>query len=157
MPLEHNLAQEPVSVLRLREAVKVRPTTPARDAVAQMRARRLGCAIVVDDSDRPHGVFTEQSVINLLRSRPRDWGDQPVQGYMDPCWASIRQTEPIGNVIATMQADDLRFVVVVDAEGKAVALTGQRGVMEYIAEHFPRQVMVQRVGGHPYFATAEGA
>jgi hypothetical protein len=56
-----------------------------------------------------------------------------------------------------MQTKNLRFVVVTDEDGKAIALTGQKGLMEYVAEHFPQQVMVQRVGVKPYSSQREGA
>jgi hypothetical protein len=38
---------------------------------------------------------------------------------------------------------------VVDEEGKVTALAGQKSLMEYVAEHFPGQVMVQRIGCPP--------
>ena len=52
---------------------------------------------------------------------------------------------------------DLRFVCVVDETGRAVALTGQRGVMEYIAGHYPRRIWPSRTACRPYFQTREGA
>ena len=38
-----------------------------------------------------------------------------------------------------------------------VGLTGQKGLMEYIADLFPQEVHVQRVGTKPFPATREGA
>ena len=47
-------------------------------------------------------------------------------------------------------------VVVTDDDGRVDALTGQKGLMEYVAEHFPKQVMVQRIGS-PVIQDREGA
>lgn len=157
MGLKENLAVEPVSALRLREAVTVPPSTLVREAIQKMRGKQLGCVVVVDDDGKPVGVFSEQRILQLLLSAPDALESQTVEQHLDPAWATVRLTEPVAAVVKVMQARDLRFVVVLDAAGKAVALTGQKGLMEYIAEHFPQQVMVQQVGGHRYFSEAEGA
>ena len=56
-----------------------------------------------------------------------------------------------------MQLKNLRFLCVVDENGQVAGLTGQRGLMEYVAEHFPGEVMVQRIGQPPYLSDREGA
>ena len=65
-------------------------------------------------------------------------------------------TEPIANVIESMQSQKLRFIVVLDEQGKAVAITGQKGIMEYIADHFPRQIKVQRMSSDFFTGQREG-
>ncbi len=52
---------------------------------------------------------------------------------------------------------NVRFLVVVDDEGCVAGLTGQKGLMEYIAEQFPQEVLVQLVGTEPYPHSREGA
>ena len=49
------------------------------------------------------------------------------------------------------------LTTVLDNDGKVIALTGQKGLMEYIADHYPGQIMVQRVGVPPYSQSREGA
>ncbi len=56
-----------------------------------------------------------------------------------------------------MKIKNVRFLCVVDEDRRVVGLTGQKGLMEYVADHFPRQVMVQRIGCTPFLATREGA
>ena len=72
-------------------------------------------------------------------------------------WGCVKLTDPILRVIQLMQRHDLRFVCVVDDAGRGVALTGQRGVMEYICDHFPRQILGSRVSARPYLREREGA
>ena len=40
---------------------------------------------------------------------------------------------------------------------RIAGLTGQKGLIEFVADHFPGQVMVQRIGGQPYPSDREGA
>ena len=53
----------------------------------------------------------------------------------DPDHACGCVREPVFAVLKGMQVEDVRFVVVLNEAGKAIALTGQRGLMEYIADH----------------------
>jgi hypothetical protein len=49
-------------------------------------------------------------------------------------------------------------VSIVDADGRPTALTGLRGVVEYVADYFPRQVKVQPIDGSKVsIKTREGA
>jgi len=153
MGLRENISSEKVGELPLREAIAVAPSTTVREAVDRMRGKRLGCVVVVDDSGKPQGTFTEEELIKVLGGGL----DAAVGGHLSPQWASVRIDAPIASVLEEMKSKNLRFVVVTDEEGRAVALTGQKGLMEYVAEHFPQQVMVQRVGVKPYSAQKEGA
>ena len=69
----------------------------------------------------------------------------------------VKLSDPISDVMEAMQLKNTRILCVVDDKDRVVGLTGQRGLMEYVAEHFPGQVMVQRVGQTPYLADREGA
>ncbi|MEM9354346.1 MAG: CBS domain-containing protein [Planctomycetota bacterium] len=149
MGLQQSIKAEPVSRLPLREALLVGPETSPRMAVTTMKAKQLGCVVVVDGGGKPLGTFTESSLVNLLASDPGVLDHRTVADFLDPKWAVVRQTAPVLEVLKAMHEQDVRFVVVTDGEGRAVALTGQKGMMEYIAEHYPQQVMVQRVGSKP--------
>ena len=63
--------------------------------------------------------------------------DEPASKHMVREVVTVKQTDPIAVLIATMKQRHLRWVCVVDDEGKAIALTGLRGVMEYMVDHHP--------------------
>lgn len=157
MRLEENIKKECVSDLPLREAIIVQTDTAVIAAIEVMRERQLGCAIVVDDDGKPLGTFTERTIIDLVLQQPGNLHALVVGEHMDEEWFSVQKTESIRRVMEIIQQRAARFVCVLDEEGQVVALTGQKGLSEYVAEHFPRQVMVQRVGGKPGMDTREGA
>ncbi len=157
MGLQENLRTEPVNRLALREAIKAPAETSIRQAIDLMRAKRLGCLIVVDPEDKPVGTFTEAALIDLLVQNPALVDTDQVGQHLDKVWACVKESEPIAAMVDAMREKDLRFVCVVDEQGKVKALTGQKGLVEYVAEHFPRQSMVQRVGGKPFLKEREGA
>ncbi len=156
MELLEGLKNESVDKLSLRTAVTVSPSTPIRQTIEKMRAGILGCAIVVDAEQKPVGVFTEAMLRHLLVSSPKslDGNTESVMAHTFP-WVSTSDT--VETVLDAMETKNTRYVVVVDDEGKACGLTGQKGLMEYIAEYFPGEVMVQRIGSNPYPSKREGA
>ena len=66
-------------------------------------------------------------------------------------------TDPIADVLAALELKNVRFLAVLDEEGRLVGLTGQKGLMEYVADHFPGQVAVQRINCGPFPQEREGA
>jgi CBS domain-containing protein len=156
MGLYENIRSEPVSRLALREPVVVGRDATVRDAVTRMREQKLGCVIVDDDERKPVGLFAESKLTRLLSETPAAIYD-PILEHLDPQWPTVESSAPISCVLSALELANVRFLIVVDGQGRLAGLTGQKGLMEYVAEHFPRQVTVQRIGGKPYPAEREGA
>jgi len=156
MGLEQNILNEPVAKLNLRKAITVDARTSIAHACELMREQGVGCVVVIDAGKRPVGKFTERILIDLLANE-RCALDRSVGQYMALVWEQVRLTDPIIRVIDAMREHNLRFVVVVDDQGQVVGLTGQRGIAEYVAEHFPHHVMTSRAGRSPAITRREGA
>lgn len=156
MGLRENMQNEAVSQLALREPVTASPNVTLREAIAQMRTKKLGCVIAVDESRKPLGMFTESMLTQLLVDNPAAL-DEPLKNHISARWPWVKLTDKIVKVLEAMETKNVRFLCVIDDDGCLVGLTGQKGLMEYVAEHFPGQVMVQRIGGTPYMHQREGA
>ncbi|NIP85141.1 MAG: CBS domain-containing protein [Planctomycetales bacterium] len=156
MGLQENMQQEPVSRLALRDPVTATAETPLREAIGRMRDQGLGCTVVVDEEGKPVGMFTESMLTQLLAQEAANM-DDAVARHMAHQWPWVHVTDPIVHVLEAMELKNVRFLCVVDADGRLIGLTGQKGLMEYVADHFPGQVMVQRIGGKPYPQDREGA
>ncbi|MFO0791597.1 MAG: CBS domain-containing protein [Pirellulales bacterium] len=156
MGLKENLQADPVSRLALRDPVIAASDDSIREGIARMRRQELGCVIVVDEDRRPQGIFTESMLRQLLAAEPTAVNER-LGDHMNRDAKWVRLNEPVSQVLRSMQTENTRFVGVVDEDGRLVGLTGQKGLMEYVAEHFPQQVMVQRVARPPHFVEREGA
>jgi CBS-domain-containing membrane protein len=156
MGLRDNILREPVSKLPIRPAVTVKATTKVREAAARMKQAHLGCVIVVDRAGKPVGKFTERKLMKVLLQGPAGL-DKPVKSFMYPTGDPVSAHAPIAEMLRIMQSRQLRFISVVDQKGKVVGLTGQKGLMEYITEFFPRQVKSQRMGPLLSMPEREGA
>ncbi len=156
MGLYENMMNDPVSELALRQPILVKPTDTIQTAVEKMRQQQLGCVIVVDAEGKPLGIFTEGMLTRLVARQQFAPGD-PVEQYMETNLPSVGLSDAVVNVVDALQTRNIRFLSVLDNEGQVTALTGQKGLMEYVADHYPGQIMVQRVGVPPYSQTREGA
>ena len=156
MGLHRNIVNERVSELELRDVLSVPSVTTCREAVEKMRQKELGCVIILDGKGIPLGMFTERMLISLLLHNPRSLNDPVLRHMTGRSWR-VRLDDPIAKVIELMESQKVRFLCVVDEQGKAVGVTGQKGVMEFIADHFPRQVKVQRMSSEFFSDQREGA
>ncbi len=66
MAFQHEIQRDTVSNLPIREAIVVEPDTTVGTAMQQMRERHLGCAVIVDRSGKPTGIFSERSLLDVL-------------------------------------------------------------------------------------------
>ena len=156
MPLLENMQKETVSRLAIREPVTAKGAESLRTAIGRMREQKLGCAIAVDNEQRPVGILTEAMLTQLLSENPQVIDDQVDAHLSTPCpW--VQRDDPIADVVAALELKNVRFLAVIDERGRLVGLTGQKGLMEYVADHFPEQVTVQRLGGGPFPHEREGA
>ena len=156
MGLREDVREEPVSALPLRAPVLVASATSVRETVDQLKRSQLGCAFVVDRDQRPLGKFTERQLLRILADNPRGL-DDPIDQHMMSVGTCVGLQSRIADVIDEMQKSGGRFVCVVDDDGRAVSLAGQRSVMEYIADHFPHQVKAQLMDSKLYMDQREGA
>lgn len=156
MGLRQDILSQPVSELDLRPVIRARRGMTVREAVAKMRQASLGYLVLLDDDGKPLHMFTERMLIKIVLAGKQHLGDA-IDGYYYKPADRVKQTQPIGDVLDMMQKGGIRFVCVVDDDGRIVGVTGQKGIMEFIADHFPRQVKVQQMDAKMSMSQREGA
>jgi len=149
------MLREPVSAVQVREAVTVGPDASVREAIRVMKHAHLGGLFIVDKDQKPTGIFTERHVLRNLAVE--GWLSDPVWKYATTPSALAQTSDTIARVVQIMRVSDVRFVGVVDEQGKLVGVTGPRGVIEYVTEFFPRVVKVQMMDTKLHFDQREGA
>ena len=156
MGLQKDMLTRPVAELLIKPGVLVSPETTVGEAIRRMREHRQGSVIVVDANGKPLGRFSEHQIANLIVNRP-GYRDEPVSEHIREYWGCVCLSDPIVNVAHKLQSYHQRYVVVVDGEGRAVGVVGQRGLMIYIAEHFPYEVKAQSMDAAVAINDREGA
>jgi len=156
MGLHHDILSQPVSSLSLRKAPIIDVAYSVRDTTTLMRDQRLGCVFLADADNHPTAMFTERMFVRLLATGPAQLDDPITQHAIDIA-NLVHLTDPITSIISQMDKSGFRFTAVIDEQNKLVGLTGQRGIMEYIAENFPRHVKVHLMESKLHMDQREGA
>jgi len=156
MGLKEQLQTTTVNKLNLRPATTIHKSATVREAVVKMRAAKLGCVIVVDDDDKAAGMFTE----GMLRSAINESIsvlDDSVEHQMVERLPWVLPTDGVGMVLEAMEEHNIRFIAVLDEDRHVVGITGQKSMMEFVAEMFPHEVMTQDATGIDLSTRKEGA
>lgn len=156
MGLRQDILNQPVTDLALRPLIQVSATATVAEAIAIMRQHELGCVMVLDEDGQPLGMFNEKLLIRMLVD-DKDYLDHPVSEFMTTELVTVSQSDRIADLLHTMQTHKLRWVCVVDGEGRAAAITGLRGLVEYVVDHVPRCVLVEPIRRKLSMEQREGA
>lgn len=156
MGLKHELETTPVSRLNLRDPVTIPEDASVRVAVETMRAAGLGCVIAVDGDKKATGIYTEA----MLRCGLNDSTsvlDETVSSQMASRLPWVKPDDEIRMVLDAMDTNNMRFIAVLDKDRHVVGITGQKSMMEFVAESFPQEVMTQDLSGGRPSLSKEGA
>lgn len=156
MGLKEDLETAVVSQLNVRPPVTISKTATVRDAVVAMRAAGLGCVIAVDSDDKAVGIYTEGMLRQSL-NESADILNEPMDHQMVGRLPWVLPTDPVSMVLEAMEEHNLRFIAVLNEERHVVGITGQKSLMEFIAEYFPHEVLTQDPTGVTVSQKKEGA
>jgi CBS domain-containing protein len=133
------LLNEHISVLRLSEPARVSAGATLFETIRLMRQAHIGCALVME-GNRTVGILTERDVLNRIVGASVDL-HSPVSEFMTPKPQTLRPEDTLGRAAQMMTETGYRHVPLVDREGKDAGVVCAKDLVEYIAEHFPAEVV----------------
>jgi len=98
------------------------PTTPLRDVARMMRDHDCGQIPVVDASQRPIGVVTDRDIAMRVVAEGRDSNGATAADAMTMPVRTVSTETSLADCVHLMEADQIRRVPVVDANGKLVGI-----------------------------------
>lgn len=113
----------------MRDPVLVKPSTSVRETLLQMKAKNLGCALVVDMA-RVVGIFTERDVLNRIAKPGFDLNGILVENVMTPTPEVLNETDPIAYALNKMAVGSYRHVPIHKADG-TFAVFSVRDALKY--------------------------
>jgi CBS domain-containing protein len=152
--IEEALKEERLGNLPMSRPAAVQRGTSVRDTLEAMRRHDAACALVCE-GERLVGIFTERDVLNKLFGAPVDEGG-PIDRYMTPDPEVLGVDDRLGDAIRLMTERGYRHVPLCDRQGKRVGMITSRDVVQYVAEHFPAEVVNLPPMLHQTFITSEG-
>ena len=140
-PLGRELFEEPIRTLHLRAAhVAVRPGTTIGEAARVMKEHRIGC-VLVEDGGKLVGIFTERDILTKLVGTGYDPAKATVDGAMTRNPETLTLEDPIAYAMQLMSVGGFRHIPLVDADGRPVGMLSVKDIVEYVVEHFPREIL----------------
>ncbi len=113
--------------------VAVRPDRTVGDLLLMMNQLRIGSVLVIDESERLIGIFTERDLLRRVSDAVIGWRNYPVAEWMTKNPHSIGPEVGWEGAVQTMTRLSVRHLPVVE-EGKVVGLLSTRMLMARRAE-----------------------
>ena len=104
-------------LFRQNERPQVSPTTSVRDTILEMTSKRLGCAVVTDDSRQVLGIVTDGDLRRMMKAHS-DTDSLTAGDIMSHNPKRIAASEYAVNALHLMQANAITQLIVVDNEGR---------------------------------------
>jgi CBS domain-containing protein len=139
MAVKTILTKERIRSLRLSEPARVSPDTSLAETIKAMRLSSIGCAII-GDGRKVVGILTERDVLNTIVGADVDL-HLPVREFMTAKPGTLRPEDSLAEAIRFMTVKGYRHIPLVDNEGRDAGVVCAKDLIEYIAEHFPAEVV----------------
>lgn len=133
------LTEERIRALRLSEPARVSPDTPLSETIKAMRLAAIGCAVVCEGR-KVVGILTERDILNTVVGADVDTR-LPVKEFMTSKPGTLSPTDTLAEAIRFMTAKGYRHIPLVDEQGRDAGIVCAKDIVEYIAEHFPAEVV----------------
>jgi len=137
MQFRRNLVEDRVSQLEYVPPLTIEPSATVREAMARMREHHRGC-ILVCEGEQLVGIFTERDVLMRICASGGNL-DDPVTTHMTRRPITTSPVDSVGGLVTQMLKGGYRHMPVVD-QGKPVGVVSVKGLIHYLAEHFPAAV-----------------
>jgi CBS domain-containing protein len=130
----------PLRLLDLKRGVLVEVGTSVKECVEKMTARHIGCVLVVKGR-KLKGIFTERDVLLKIAGEKIDLAKAKVDDFMTPNPKTLTIDDPIGSALRLMNQGGYRHIPVVNKKGEPLTVISVRGLIDYIVEFFPQDVL----------------
>jgi len=128
-------ALEPSEPICLNEAATV------AEAIARMLERRQAGVLIVDDTGRLAGIFTERDVLTRVAGAGRDATRTALADVMTPNPEALSAADRIAYAVHSMSVAGYRTVPLVDADRRPVGVVTVSDVIRWLAHLYPEAVL----------------
>ena len=119
--------------------VTARRDTSVRAAAVAMAEQSVGAILVVDDSGRLIGLFTERDALNRVVARGLDPEQTPLAAVMTDKLQTATPDKPLGHALHLMFEGGFRHVPVVE-DGRPVGMVSARNALGLEIDQFEKEL-----------------
>ena len=132
--------REPIRHLGLTKPFIVETGTRASEAIKLMKDNRVGC-VLVGRKGLLAGIFTERDLLMKLAGNPKKYEDILIDEVMTRDPEVLRPDDIIAYALHMMSAGGYRHIPIVDEKNHPVSTVSVRGIVDFLVDMFPDEVM----------------
>ena len=119
-----------IGVLNPQSPVVVHQDTQAKDAIALLNSRKIGCLLVTDEAGKLVGIFTERDALRKMASSDCD-SSAPIHEYMTPNPGTEDVTSSLAQAMVLMSTGKFRHLPLVDKAGHPIGVISVRDILNH--------------------------
>jgi CBS domain-containing protein len=139
MSLAQDLQEQKVTVMDLSEFTLIESGTTVRKTLEKMKAEKSNCAFITR-LGKLAGILTDRDVLRRVVDRPDLW-DRTVDEVMTHNPRPVMASQTAGEALRMMHDLHFRNAPVLNADGEIVGNLTYSGLIRYLAENFPEEVI----------------
>jgi len=134
--LEASLYHDSVASLEPGAAFSLPESATVAEAVAAMRDKRIGSVLVTDETGKMSGIFTERDVLSRVMAEEIDPESRAIGELMTRDPETIELESSLAQAFHRMMVSDLRYLPLVDDEGRPVSIVTSRDLIDFLSARF---------------------
>jgi CBS domain-containing protein len=138
--IERSLMEEPVTCLQPLRPLTVALHTPVDVAIQLMRNHGIGCLLAINAAGKLTGILTERDLLQKVAGQRSDLSRLQVADCMTAAPEWSKPEHPLGYALQRMIVSDIRYLPLLDDNGKPVGIVSSRDIIAYMASRFRQAV-----------------
>ena len=123
----------PLFTLEIKDVVKMKPDASVSEAVKEMVRRHIGSVLIVDENDRPIGIFTERDLLIKVIGKNKGL-ETSLKEVMTPDPIVAREDWSASKALETMISRGFRHLPIVDDQGVLVGIVSIKDIARIFFE-----------------------
>jgi CBS domain-containing protein len=129
--IERSLMEDPVSILRPKRPVTVRPATTVGDTIRLLLDNDIGALLVVDERGSLAGIFSERDLLTKVAGLFDSYADLPIQKFMTRNPETVTVDDTLAFALHKMDVGGYRHLPVT-RDGSPVGVISVRDMLRHI-------------------------
>ena len=129
--VERSLMHDPVRILKPGQPITVTTTTSIRSAIDMMLAMDRSALLVVDQTGKLIGIFSERDLLTRVAGNERDLSDLQVETFMTPNPETVNANDTLAFAVHKMDVGGYRHLPVVQG-GMPTGVISARDLLRHI-------------------------
>ena len=134
--VERSLMEDPVECLQPIRPLTVDLQTSLQVAIQLMCNHGIGCVLITAEDGRLAGILTERDLLQKVAGQSLDLGQCLVGDFMSPAPESSKPDHPLAYALHRMVISDIRYLPLVDSDGRPEGIVSSRDIIAYMAVRF---------------------